>query len=342
MQKIEVGDKVRYLNQVGSGIVKRILDNKLAEIEDDSGFDVPVLMTELVIIEKVVQQTSTQKERKYSFEQEDISVKAPVLEKKAAKKINIGNPKLYFAFTKSLVGDIQMHLINDSNFDCLYTVALLDMDMSFLLDAGLLEANTKTKLGEKTVESIQKFSNVNIQGLVFAKTQHKYESPIQTKLNINKINFDDINFKDNDFFDENAMVLNLTESREKEKLKNISAQELKKAMFSKNNSDSEQPLSKKHRRNIAKEIDLHIHELIEDESGLTPGDKLDLQLKNFKQELEAAIVDNVEKIVFIHGVGNGVLKMKIRSILDRDYSKYEYQDASFQQYKFGATLVLLN
>lgn len=340
MQDIEVGDYVRYLNQVGSGVVKRILDNKLVEIEDESGFDVPVLKDELVVIEKVAQKQK-EKKQKFSFEQENISVSAPTLEKQVAKNINLGSPKLYFAFTKSLVGDIQMHLINDSNYDCLYVVGLLDIEASYLLDAGLLEANTKTKLGEKTVESLQKFSNISIQGLTFVKTQHKYEPAIQTKLNLNLIGFSDENFKENDFFDEKAIIQNLTENKEKEKLRNITAQELKKAMYTKSNPEADTLISKKHKRNIVKEIDLHIHELIDNEAGLTPGDKLDIQLKHFKKEIDSAIIDNIDKIVFIHGVGNGVLKMKIRSILDRDYSKYEYQDASFQQYKFGATLVML-
>jgi dsDNA-specific endonuclease/ATPase MutS2 len=48
-----------------------------------------------------------------------------------------------------------------------------------------------------------------------------------------------------------------------------------------------------------------------------------------------------KKIVFIHGVGNGKLKHELRRILDAEYKNLRYQDASFKEYGFGATMVLL-
>jgi len=68
---------------------------------------------------------------------------------------------------------------------------------------------------------------------------------------------------------------------------------------------------------------------------------LELQMRTFELELGKAVTDGLEKIVFIHGVGNGILKAKIRGTLDREYPQYFYQDASYQKYKFGATLVYL-
>jgi dsDNA-specific endonuclease/ATPase MutS2 len=49
----------------------------------------------------------------------------------------------------------------------------------------------------------------------------------------------------------------------------------------------------------------------------------------------------VKKIVFIHGVGDGVLKNELRRELGRKYPKYPYQDASFREYGFGATMAIL-
>ena len=49
-----------------------------------------------------------------------------------------------------------------------------------------------------------------------------------------------------------------------------------------------------------------------------------------------------QKIVFIHGKGDGVLRKAVIDELKRKYSNCRYQDASFQEYGFGATMVTIN
>ena len=89
------------------------------------------------------------------------------------------------------------------------------------------------------------------------------------------------------------------------------------------------------------EIDLHIHELIDDPGGLSNKEILDIQLDKVKAEMERAIGSGVKRIVFIHGVGQGVLKQEIAKLLNARYRKYNYQDASFKEYGYGATMVIL-
>ena len=89
------------------------------------------------------------------------------------------------------------------------------------------------------------------------------------------------------------------------------------------------------------EIDLHIHQLLDNTSGLSNADLLKLQLDTFRKEMDNAIATGVKKIVFIHGVGDGVLKNELRRELQRKYAKYPYQDASFREYGFGATMAVL-
>ena len=48
-----------------------------------------------------------------------------------------------------------------------------------------------------------------------------------------------------------------------------------------------------------------------------------------------------QKIVFIHGKGEGVLKKAILSDLKTRYSTMNYQDASFKEYGFGATMITI-
>ena len=91
--------------------------------------------------------------------------------------------------------------------------------------------------------------------------------------------------------------------------------------------------------NIVKEVDLHIHELIDSEKGMSNYDKLSLQLNTAQKELELAIDKKQQKIIFIHGRGEGVLKKELRILC----SKYpvEYHDASYTEYGMGATEVII-
>ena len=89
------------------------------------------------------------------------------------------------------------------------------------------------------------------------------------------------------------------------------------------------------------EVDLHIHELIDDTRGLANHEMLEIQMGRFRNELETAIANGTRKIVFIHGVGNGTLKQELRKELTTKYKKYYFQDASFKEYGYGATMVIL-
>ena len=48
-----------------------------------------------------------------------------------------------------------------------------------------------------------------------------------------------------------------------------------------------------------------------------------------------------QKIVFIHGKGEGVLRHALVNELRYRYKNYRYQDASFQEYGYGATQVTI-
>ena len=49
-----------------------------------------------------------------------------------------------------------------------------------------------------------------------------------------------------------------------------------------------------------------------------------------------------QKIVFIHGKGDCVLRKSILQELKYKYKNYESQDASFREYGFGATMVIIH
>ena len=89
------------------------------------------------------------------------------------------------------------------------------------------------------------------------------------------------------------------------------------------------------------EVDLHIRELLESTSGMSKKEMLDIQLAKVVSEMQAAISANVKRIVFIHGLGQGVLKQEVAKLLKSKFPKYYFQDASFKEYGYGATMVVL-
>ena len=88
------------------------------------------------------------------------------------------------------------------------------------------------------------------------------------------------------------------------------------------------------------EVDLHINQLIKSSRGMSNHDMLTLQLETARRKLDFAIKKRIQKIVFIHGVGEGVLKMELEYLFGR-YNNVKYYDANYQKYGLGATEVYI-
>ena len=100
-------------------------------------------------------------------------------------------------------------------------------------------------------------------------------------------------------------------------------------------------LTNQKKRGEYMEVDLHFHELVEDMSCLKDRTKLDIQLNHFERMMKIAIEQRIRRVVFIHGVGQGVLRHQIRSRLDMYYPNCTVRDANPREYGYGATEVFL-
>ncbi|MGL2965777.1 Smr/MutS family protein [Flavobacterium sp. XGLA_31] len=86
------------------------------------------------------------------------------------------------------------------------------------------------------------------------------------------------------------------------------------------------------------DFDLHIEKLVKNYKSMSNYDILTLQMETAKRHIEFAIRNRIPKIVFIHGVGEGVLKSELDFMLGR-YDTISFQDANYQKYGSGATEV---
>jgi dsDNA-specific endonuclease/ATPase MutS2 len=94
---------------------------------------------------------------------------------------------------------------------------------------------------------------------------------------------------------------------------------------------------KKEKNEVIFEVDLHINQLVNSTKGMDNYDMLNLQLDTAKQKIEFAISKRIPKMVFIHGVGEGVLKSELMNLLQKYPVKF--YDASYKKYGLGATEV---
>lgn len=88
------------------------------------------------------------------------------------------------------------------------------------------------------------------------------------------------------------------------------------------------------------EVDLHIHKLVPKSGGLSNYDILTIQTDTAKRQLEFAMRKRIQKVVFIHGVGEGILKAELETLFNR-YDNVKFYDADYQKYGLGATEVYI-
>ena len=352
--KFKKGDKVRFLNAVGEGIVSKILSDGTLYVIDETGFDVPMDPSELVLVgSQVVQETTTNVTI-------DEKVSTPEFTFFPEGEIVEGNdePKVFFALVpqpgKDVTdADLDTYLINDSNYNAFYNIIETFKGESKTLDVGIIESNTKIELLSILRQQVGNAPDYTFQLTFYRNGKYNPVAPINKKIVLSPIKlYKEQTFKENDFFYEKSIIFDLTLNEEPsnvEKVESIEAKEqkkklkeLEKMLQTKKTVDlPNKTVVKKNEKVESREIDLHINELVENTIGLDNNAILEVQMEKFETEMQKAIKDNLKKIIFIHGIGNGTLKNMVRKTLSQRYGKYTFHDASFKEYGFGATMVIL-
>jgi hypothetical protein len=340
--KIEIGDKVRFLNDVGGGVVTRI-HNKMVYVEDADGFEIPALMSECVLIEK--------KEKPQAEVKSDVSGARRVEQVEYIVEEEIGDdstPHILLALLQgdkpgSESGNVRLFLVNDSNYYTFYTIAsnATGPGKHELIFHGTIEPNTKVLLDKIPIRSLDE-KTLHFQMVLFKKSKSFQPVPVlNTTLKIKGLKLiRESSFIVNDYFNEKAVLYPVLKNEIEQKLEQLAASQFTDEWGTKDVKPIVKPKQTSSNPDII-EIDLHIHELLDDVRGLSNGEMLQVQLKKFHSVMEENQSKKGQKIVFIHGVGNGVLKQELRKLMDTKYKKHYYQDASFKEYGYGATMVIV-
>ncbi|GET46410.1 Smr/MutS family protein [Capnocytophaga felis] len=107
----------------------------------------------------------------------------------------------------------------------------------------------------------------------------------------------------------------------------------------KNAEKKKKVISKKEKKIPPMEVDLHIHQLVASTKNMTNHEMLTLQIETARKQLEFAIEKRIQRVVFIHGVGEGVLRTELEYLLGRYNVKF--YDAEYSKYGVGATEVYI-
>jgi len=345
------GDKVKFLNDVGEGVIVRFQDKNIAIVHNNDGFEVPVLMSELLKVED--QYTFDDNNQDSVVQEETHFLSSP---EKNIEADDIGEDGLntdrkayvFFAIVPKnqddiLSSDLSIYLINDSNFRLLYSISRAEGEFQNLLAYGTLEDNTKIQLTDIRRDELNDYEEINFQIIFYRKGNYYLLNPLNKSWNLKPSRFyKEKSFAENDFFHDKAFIYEITKE-EINLADHISDDDIERAKKEKERKEPKKVYqsNKKGKDEEIEEIDLHIQELTDNYSNLSNAEILDIQMSRFTTALEGAILSGTRRIVFIHGVGNGRLKHEILKTLNRKYPKLQYQDASFKEYGYGATLVML-
>jgi hypothetical protein len=349
---MKIGDKVRFLNAVGGGTVKRFQNKDIVLVEEEDGFETPVLIRECVVIGETAQtdkntyasqvlkkeapaETPTVKEEKYE-----------ITETPGGERLNV-----YLAFLPMDIKSIgkcnyETFLINESNYYLFFNYMNRQNNAWFSCYTSVIEPNTKLFIEEFSKEQINEREKVCIQLIAFKKDKpYSLKNAYSVELRIDGIKFYKLHsFRENDFFEDEALIYPVIRDDVPEREMLISASDLKEAMTTKAQADfpvrRPSPTQKENHLQWV-EVDLHINQLLDSTSGLTNTDMLNVQLDAFRKTLEKYKNKKGQKIVFIHGKGEGVLKSALLNELKLKYKHFPVQDASFREYGFGATMITI-
>lgn len=267
----------------------------------------------------------------------------------------------------------EVYFVNDSNYTMQYALMQAEGNSWTLTAHAEVEPNTKLYIDEIGRDEINHLDHVAVQLLAYKADKPFVLKPVVgVELRIDAVKFYKVHtFQDNQFFDNPALIYTIVKDDEVARSLNVDAKTLKREMYrtAREESDGRQTTvmanavkdklvsrysddqSKGNKKNSpyiqhrgmddALVVDLHADALLDTTAGMKPGEILDYQLKVFRDTLADYAGNRGQKIIFIHGKGAGVLRNALIHELRYKYKTYTYQDASFQEYGYGATLVTI-
>ena len=376
------GDKVRFLSEVGGGKVAGFQGKNIVLVEDEDGFEIPMPINEVVVVEqddyamskmisaKMDAQKKAAEHADTELHNDSRSIKAILNEHDADVDMNVeeydaadreityraqaqerqGGNKLsaYLAFVPIDIKDVtntrfETYLVNDSNYYLHYTYLTAEGNAWTLKAEGEIEPNTKLFVEEFGRDALNEMEHVAIQMIAFKRDKSFLLKPAtDVQFRLDPVKFYKLHlFEDNDFFETPALMYTIVENDEVARPLVVDAKRLKEQMYKEEKVVANTSKKKSKKDDGTLIVDLHADEVLETTAGMNSADILHYQMDIFKKTMDENRKKKGQKIIFIHGKGEGVLRQTIIHELNYRYKSCTYQDASFQEYGYGATQVTI-
>ena len=379
---MKIGDKVRFLSEVGGGRVSGFQGKDIVLVEDEDGFEIPTSVRDVVVVEqddyamgkmisakmeaqqKAEEHAATELHQdsrstksilndhdeqtdmhvdEYDAADREITFRAPVQEREGGNKLSA-----YLAFVPVDIKEIthtrfETYIVNDSNYYIHYSYLVAEGNAWTLKSVGEVEPNTKLFIEEFGREVLNDMSRIGVQLTAYKKDKPFLLKPaIDVQFRIDPVKFYKLHvFEENDFFEQPSLLFTIVDNDEVARPLVVDSKRLKEQMYKDEKIIAHEGKKKRQKDDGTLVIDLHADELLETTAGMNAADILHYQLDVFKKTMDENKKKKGQKIVFIHGKGEGVLRHALVHELNYRYKSCTYQDASFQEYGYGATQVTI-
>ena len=379
---MKIGDKVRFLSEVGGGRVSGFQGKDIVLVEDEDGFEIPTSVRDVVVVEqddyamgkmisakmeaqqKAEEHAATELHQdsrsiksilndhdeqtdmhvdEYDAADREITFRAPVQEREGGNKLSA-----YLAFVPVDIKEIthtrfETYIVNDSNYYIHYSYLVAEGNAWTLKSVGEVEPNTKLFIEEFGREVLNDMGRIGVQLTAYKKDKPFLLKPaIDVQFRIDPVKFYKLHvFEENEFFEQPSLLFTIVDNDEVARPLVVDSKRLKEQMYKDEKIIAHEGKKKRQKDDGTLVIDLHADELLETTAGMNAADILHYQLDVFKKTMDENKKKKGQKIVFIHGKGKGVLRHALVHELNYRYKSCTYQDASFQEYGYGATQVTI-
>ena len=215
---VKIGDKVRFINAKGGGIVRKFQSKTVVLVEEEDGFETPVLISEVVVVKETDKYNFPIEEKKSTKEEEELpAINTTEKEEDYSWDENEETREgeeltLYFAYIpveiKQLqTTDMDLYLANDSNYFIRFCIQTKSEEKYIIKYQDMVEPQTTLWLDKISKESVNDYEEMKFQAFAYKRTAFNPKPAIDITLKLNPVKFYKLHtFKETEYFDKPAML----------------------------------------------------------------------------------------------------------------------------------------